>query len=323
MTMTEESSLSFHRNFSEWWSEETEYVFQRIERWAAYARGYNRLRSQRLSSGRMTMHKDERSTWSISSSNKMVIDDTSWSPRFQDLKRSHDQRSPREETRLNCCGTFDYKSNGNLDSNCLDTYRYDHSIYFKTIGEIRNSKRDDHHKDFDVEASNSEDENVEFEQEFEDLTYPIDFEGDRDPNRGLGNSQINRSGTDERFDGENANFSSIWADRENFAREEEEFVDIFEDRAFRNDDNNNVIVDEEWKDFESSETNSNLTKESDKSKSTVDLEGRSSSVKVCQPSSRGNDVWPALLQLEEDGNFALVSPHHHAVDARKELLAGF
>lgn len=37
------------RAFTEWWSEETEYIFQRIEHWAACAKGYNRLRSQKNS----------------------------------------------------------------------------------------------------------------------------------------------------------------------------------------------------------------------------------------------------------------------------------
>ncbi|XP_076636683.1 uncharacterized protein LOC143349369 [Colletes latitarsis] len=138
--MAEDVGALFQKGLSEWWNEETEYVFQRIERWAAYARGYNRLRSQRLSRGRMTMQGGQESRWSISS-NKLIIDDVSWNPRFHTLKKSRRKSRP-EETKINCCGTFNYQSNSNLDSNCLETYRYDHSIYFKTIGDIKNSKRD-------------------------------------------------------------------------------------------------------------------------------------------------------------------------------------
>lgn len=139
-TMSDDAGSTFHKGLSEWWSEETEYVFQRIERWAAFARGYNRLRSQRLSRGRMTMQEEPESRWRIAS-NKLVIDDNSWSPRFHTLKKSRRKSQP-EELRINCCGTLTYQSNSNLDSKCLETYRYDHSIYFKTIGDIRNSKKD-------------------------------------------------------------------------------------------------------------------------------------------------------------------------------------
>ncbi|XP_011493888.1 PREDICTED: uncharacterized protein LOC105359106, partial [Ceratosolen solmsi marchali] len=98
----EDSGFSLSRNLSLWWTEETEYVLQRLERWAAYARGYNRLRSTKLSpSGRTTTE------------------------------------TPSERARLVYC-SLDYKSNGNVDGRCLETYSLDHSIYFKTVGEIRN-----------------------------------------------------------------------------------------------------------------------------------------------------------------------------------------
>ncbi|XP_066597464.1 protein hook homolog [Prorops nasuta] len=139
VTDVEGSATTFHKGLSEWWSEETEYVFQRIERWAAYARGYNRLRSQRLSRGRMTMQESQGHSWSISS-NKLVIEEPSWNPRFHALRRTHRRKSRGEETKLNCCGTFSYQSNNNLDSSCLESYSYDHSIYFKTIGDIKNNK---------------------------------------------------------------------------------------------------------------------------------------------------------------------------------------
>ncbi|XP_029034379.1 uncharacterized protein LOC114871935 [Osmia bicornis bicornis] len=138
--MAEDVGVMLQKGLAEWWSEETEYIFQRIERWAAYARGYNRLRSQRLSRGRMTMQGGQEPRWSISS-NKLIIDDSSWSPRFHTLKKSRRKSRP-EETKINCCGTFNYQSNSNLDSTCLETYRYDHSIYFKTIGDIKNSKKE-------------------------------------------------------------------------------------------------------------------------------------------------------------------------------------
>ncbi|XP_034189357.1 uncharacterized protein LOC117608404 [Osmia lignaria lignaria] len=138
--MAEDVGVMLQKGLAEWWSEETEYIFQRIERWAAYAKGYNRLRSQRLSRGRMTMQGGQEPRWSISS-NKLIIDDSSWSPRFHTLKKSRRKSRP-EETKINCCGTFNYQSNSNLDSTCLETYRYDHSIYFKTIGDIKNSKKE-------------------------------------------------------------------------------------------------------------------------------------------------------------------------------------
>lgn len=162
--ITEEMTASLHKGLSEWWSEETEYVFQRIERWAAFARGYNRLRSQRLSRGRLTMQEEQEPRWSISS-NKIIIEDPAWSPRFHNLKRSHRRRSrPDENCKINCCGTFNYQSNGNIDSTCLETYRYDHSIYFKTIGDIKSSKRgpDDSKSEID-RGSCCSDEQVEWE----------------------------------------------------------------------------------------------------------------------------------------------------------------
>lgn len=61
-------------------------------------------------------------------------------PQFYSLKRSR-WRSRPEEIKINCCGSFNYQSNSELKSNCLETYRYDHSIYFKTIGDIRSDKR--------------------------------------------------------------------------------------------------------------------------------------------------------------------------------------
>ncbi|XP_015601845.1 uncharacterized protein LOC107270915 [Cephus cinctus] len=161
----EVTSISLQKGLSEWWSEETEYVFQRIERWAALARGYNRLRSQRLSRGRMTMHEEHEPRWSISS-NRIIVEDPSWSPRFRSVKKAtvHRRNSQQERSRINCCGTFNYQSNSHLDNHCLETYRYDHSIYFKTIGEIRNSRKTNP-KNVDDDSSCS-DERIEWEARF-------------------------------------------------------------------------------------------------------------------------------------------------------------
>lgn len=60
--------------------------------------------------------------------------------RFYNLKRSR-RKSQTENAKINCCGTFSYQSNKQLDNNCLETYQYDHSIYFKTIGDIRKNKK--------------------------------------------------------------------------------------------------------------------------------------------------------------------------------------
>lgn len=43
VTMAEVRETILQKGLSEWWNEETEHVFQRIERWATSARGYNRL----------------------------------------------------------------------------------------------------------------------------------------------------------------------------------------------------------------------------------------------------------------------------------------
>ena len=139
------SGFSFPKNLSVWWSEETEYVLQRIERWAACARGYNRLRSVRLSPGRMTMQEEPENRWSISRATNRLVVENSWSPSFRGRRKpqQQQQQEPSEQARLRCCalGNLDYKSNGNLGSNVLEEYSLDHSIYFKTIGEIRSELR--------------------------------------------------------------------------------------------------------------------------------------------------------------------------------------
>ncbi|KYN33939.1 hypothetical protein ALC56_11753 [Trachymyrmex septentrionalis] len=125
-TITENRDIK--KNLSEWWSEETEYIFQRIERWAAFARGYNRFRSQRWFENQQMMQDN----WNMSSNETPI--------KFHSLKQSRWKLSP-EEIKINCCGTFNYQSNSQLDSNCLKMHQYDHSIYFKTIGDIKSDKK--------------------------------------------------------------------------------------------------------------------------------------------------------------------------------------
>lgn len=85
-------------------------------------------------------------SWSISSGEI---------PQCQFLKRSRWKSRP-EEIKINCCGTFNYQSNNRLDSNCLETYRYDHSIYFKTIGDIRSDKRNQNQNQDSASVSSEE-----------------------------------------------------------------------------------------------------------------------------------------------------------------------
>ncbi|XP_011863291.1 PREDICTED: uncharacterized protein LOC105559536 isoform X2 [Vollenhovia emeryi] len=155
-TIAENRETLLQRGLSEWWSEETEYVFQRIERWAAFARGYNRLRSQRWFKNRQTMQE----SWSAASNETP--------PRFHALKRSRWKSRP-EEIKINCCGTFNYQSNSKLDNNCLETYRYDHSIYFKTIGDIKSDKRDQNRNQDSASVSSEE----QIEWDANSLTDPM------------------------------------------------------------------------------------------------------------------------------------------------------
>lgn len=154
------------RAFTEWWSEETEYIFQRIEHWAACAKGYNRLRSQKIPRSQTTMKEENSSSlssrWSIAG-NKLFIEESSFNPRLQPLNRSHARQLQHEELKLNCCGTLNYRSNGKLDSNCLETYSYDHSIYFKTIGDLKKSRDPTKHEKNHNERRDSESINDEFE----------------------------------------------------------------------------------------------------------------------------------------------------------------
>ncbi|KAF7384887.1 hypothetical protein HZH66_011973 [Vespula vulgaris] len=178
----ETNTALFYKGLFEWWNEETEYLFQRIQRWATLTRGYDRLRSERLSKGRLTMHAESGSKWNFSSNKQIFlrtkeyfIEESSWSPSFYILKRN--QRRSRQEEKIkinrNADNVLGYRTNDNLDSTCLENYRYDNSIYFKTIGEIRNDKKnlrainDDFKKEnllIDTEVEEKEEEKEEEEE---------------------------------------------------------------------------------------------------------------------------------------------------------------
>ncbi|XP_034939611.1 putative uncharacterized protein DDB_G0282499 [Chelonus insularis] len=124
-----DDQVSFQKFLVGWWTEEAECLLQRIERWTL-PRRYNKLHSPRLSRGCMTMQNNQNdvSQWNCSSSR------SSFPRPVQEHCSSLD-----EIRRINCRRTF-YQSNNRFDSSCLDDYRYDHSIYFKTIGDIKSSK---------------------------------------------------------------------------------------------------------------------------------------------------------------------------------------
>lgn len=132
-------------------------MFQRIERWAAFARGYNRLRSQKWSKDRSKDQQQHhrRDSWNVSVRKPSVDGAATCAPRFYNLERSRRKAQP-EEAKINCCGTFSYQSNSELDSNCLETYRYDHSIYFKTIGDIKTDRKGAGNHDVDRVSISSE-----------------------------------------------------------------------------------------------------------------------------------------------------------------------
>jgi len=74
------------------------------------------------------------------SSYNVAFNDAAYASEFCKLSK---QKWSSEETKINGNTTvFNYHSNSKFDSNCLEIFRYDHSIYFKTIGEIRNNKNE-------------------------------------------------------------------------------------------------------------------------------------------------------------------------------------
>ncbi|XP_044596263.1 uncharacterized protein LOC123273111 isoform X2 [Cotesia glomerata] len=149
----------------DWLTEESEYLMQRLDRWTTIARGYNRLYPQRLSRGCMTMQKEpDEESWRHSPSFKILTSSSSSSSRR--ITRPAD-----EVRKINCCGTFNYQSNSRVDNSCLEEYRYDHSIYFKTIGDIKSSKT------FKETQINEEQEQVQ-----EEIS---DFEENSDPSNAM------------------------------------------------------------------------------------------------------------------------------------------
>nr|KAF7392418.1 hypothetical protein H0235_017417 [Vespula pensylvanica] len=87
--------------------------------WVALPRGYKRLRSERLSKGRLTAHAEPRSKWNFSSLKKIFK-----------IKVDHIAD-----------GILGYRTDDNLDSTCSDNYRYDNNIYFKSIVKIKSDKK--------------------------------------------------------------------------------------------------------------------------------------------------------------------------------------
>ncbi|KAL2734765.1 myb-like protein X [Vespula squamosa] len=52
MLVLKTNTTLLYKDLFEWWNEETEYIFRRIRKSAALARGYNRLSLERLSQDR-------------------------------------------------------------------------------------------------------------------------------------------------------------------------------------------------------------------------------------------------------------------------------
>ncbi|XP_044001545.1 putative uncharacterized protein DDB_G0282281 [Aphidius gifuensis] len=131
----------FQKGLSEWWNQESEYLIQRIEKWTGFSRGYNRLKTI-----------------------KSIDDDDC----EIDENLYYKRKKITEKNKINCCGKFNYQSNNNFDNTCLETYRYDHSIYFKTIGDIKNSKNnnqiDDKHDNISNKTKTllNNEENIEW-----------------------------------------------------------------------------------------------------------------------------------------------------------------
>ncbi|KAL2735695.1 myb-like protein X [Vespula squamosa] len=60
MLVLKTNTTLLYKDLFEWWNEETEYIFRRIRKSAALARGYNRLSLERLSEDRLTMQAEQR-----------------------------------------------------------------------------------------------------------------------------------------------------------------------------------------------------------------------------------------------------------------------
>ncbi|KAL2713208.1 myb-like protein X [Vespula squamosa] len=58
MLVLKTNTTLLYKDLFEWWNEETEYIFRRIRKSAALARGYNRLSLERLSEERLSMQAE-------------------------------------------------------------------------------------------------------------------------------------------------------------------------------------------------------------------------------------------------------------------------
>ncbi|KAL2736894.1 myb-like protein X [Vespula squamosa] len=64
MLVLKTNTTLLYKDLFEWWNEETEYIFRRIRKSAALARGYNRLSLERLSEDRLTMQAEQGAKYS-------------------------------------------------------------------------------------------------------------------------------------------------------------------------------------------------------------------------------------------------------------------
>ncbi|KAF7380255.1 hypothetical protein HZH66_014610 [Vespula vulgaris] len=127
---------------------QTEYLFQRNPIWVALARGYKRLRGERLSKGRLTAHAEPGSKWNFSSFKKIFFQTKKYFFKdigicflasFEAINTCHRQQKIKVDHIAD--GIFGYRTDDNLDSTCSDNYRYDNSIYFKSIVKIKSDKK--------------------------------------------------------------------------------------------------------------------------------------------------------------------------------------
>lgn len=77
MTVTtnidETNTTLFNKSLFEWWNEETEYLFQRIQKTAILANEYNRFSLDRLSKDRLTMQAERESNGNFFSYKRHLI----------------------------------------------------------------------------------------------------------------------------------------------------------------------------------------------------------------------------------------------------------
>ncbi|KAL2729375.1 myb-like protein X [Vespula squamosa] len=73
MLVLKTNTTLLYKDLFEWWNEETGFIFRRIRKSAALARGYNRWSSERLSEDRLTMQAERGSNWNFSSNKRHLI----------------------------------------------------------------------------------------------------------------------------------------------------------------------------------------------------------------------------------------------------------